>query len=145
MWKKIVQSFNLYFIICIVILLMFLLFSRDVIKWLFSAIMKSTECGESREAARERDEQVRWITNLEICISIYKEVLMHEYIIMAASVPVLLSRAEWCTSSRGCCPWLWRWTVLQLWTLPSCPRSSSICSSATYLYEHIGEEERWDE
>lgn len=35
------------------------LFARDVIKWLFSAIIKSTEHGESIEAARERDEQIR--------------------------------------------------------------------------------------
>lgn len=37
------------------------LFCRDVIKWLFSAIMKSTGHGESSEAAGEVDEQIRWI------------------------------------------------------------------------------------
>ncbi|XP_032384639.1 uncharacterized protein simc1 isoform X2 [Etheostoma spectabile] len=35
---------------------------RDVIKWLFSAIIKSTEHGESKEAARERDEQIRMVS-----------------------------------------------------------------------------------
>ncbi|XP_042349435.1 uncharacterized protein simc1 isoform X2 [Plectropomus leopardus] len=34
---------------------------RDVIKWLFSAIMKSTEHEESKDAARERDEQIRTV------------------------------------------------------------------------------------
>lgn len=34
-------------------------FFRDVLKWLLSAIMKSTEPGENVEAARERDEQMR--------------------------------------------------------------------------------------
>lgn len=33
--------------------------SRDVIKWLFSAIMKSTESEKSSEAAREKDEHIR--------------------------------------------------------------------------------------
>lgn len=36
-------------------------FSRDVLKWLFSAIKKSTEQGETTEAAKERDEQIRLI------------------------------------------------------------------------------------
>lgn len=40
------------------------------------------------------------------------------YIFMAVSMPVFstfnsLSAAEWCPSSRGCCPWLLRWTALQ--------------------------------
>lgn len=50
-----ISIFYLYFIYSC-------LLSRDIIKWLFSAIMKSTEHGESREADRERDEQIRWIT-----------------------------------------------------------------------------------
>lgn len=39
-------------------------FFRDVLKWLLSAIMKSTEPGDSIEAARERDEQMRSISFL---------------------------------------------------------------------------------
>lgn len=41
---------------------------RDVIKWLFSAIMKSTEHAETGEAVRERDEQIRWITKKHFVI-----------------------------------------------------------------------------
>ncbi|XP_067374056.1 uncharacterized protein simc1 isoform X1 [Channa argus] len=33
---------------------------RDVIKWLFASIMKSTDCGESKET-KERDEQIRMV------------------------------------------------------------------------------------
>lgn len=62
------------------------LFSREVIKWLFSAIMKSTEHGETPEAARERDELIRLITHLEMFFIM--SCSMHEYIIMAASMPV---------------------------------------------------------
>lgn len=43
------------------ILFTFVRFSRDVLKWLFSAIKKSTEQGETTEAAKERDEQIRLI------------------------------------------------------------------------------------
>lgn len=35
--------------------------NRDVINWMFSAIKKSTECGESKETAGEKDEHIRWI------------------------------------------------------------------------------------
>ncbi|XP_060903879.1 uncharacterized protein simc1 [Labrus mixtus] len=47
---------------------------KDVIKWLFTAIMKSTENGESREAARERDEQIRIIYILQRMLSLALEV-----------------------------------------------------------------------
>lgn len=117
---------------------------RDVIKWLFSAIIKSTEHGESRE----RDEQIRWITQ-KTCFWLWtgnnKKVALLMFICMLYIVTnFFLSPAEWCPSSRGCCPWLWRWTAVQLWPLPSCPRSSSICSSAAYLYVRRGEEQIWE-
>ncbi|XP_073343653.1 uncharacterized protein simc1 isoform X2 [Pagrus major] len=47
---------------------------RDVIKWLFSAIIKSTEHGESREAARERDEQIRMVSIFQRMLSLALEV-----------------------------------------------------------------------
>lgn len=47
---------------------------RDVIKWLFSAIMKSSEHGESREAARERDEQIRMVFIFQRMLSLALEV-----------------------------------------------------------------------
>lgn len=47
------------------ILFTFVCFSRDVLKWLFSAIKKSTEQGETTEAAKERDEQIRLIAFLK--------------------------------------------------------------------------------
>lgn len=47
---------------------------RDVIKWLFSAITKSTQHGESREAARERDEQIRLVTIFQRMLSLALEV-----------------------------------------------------------------------
>ncbi|XP_074505566.1 uncharacterized protein simc1 isoform X4 [Sebastes fasciatus] len=47
---------------------------REVIKWLFSAIMKSTEHGESREAARERDEQIRLVSVFQRMLSLALEV-----------------------------------------------------------------------
>ncbi|XP_041652889.1 SUMO-interacting motif-containing protein 1 isoform X2 [Cheilinus undulatus] len=47
---------------------------RDVVKWLFSAIIKSTENGVSREAARERDEQIRIVYILQRMLSLALEV-----------------------------------------------------------------------
>ncbi|XP_044061381.1 uncharacterized protein simc1 isoform X2 [Siniperca chuatsi] len=47
---------------------------RDVIKWLFAAIMKSTEHGESREAATERDEQIRMVSIFQRMLSLALEV-----------------------------------------------------------------------
>eukprot|EP00064_Thunnus_orientalis_P005350 superscaffoldBa00000517_g5364 len=47
---------------------------RDVIKWLFSAIMKSTEHGESREAAREKDEHIRIVSVLQRMLSLALDV-----------------------------------------------------------------------
>ncbi|XP_070819592.1 uncharacterized protein simc1 [Chaetodon trifascialis] len=47
---------------------------RDVMKWLFSAIMKSTEPRESNEAAKERDEQIRMVSILQRMLSLAVEV-----------------------------------------------------------------------
>ncbi|XP_056239620.1 uncharacterized protein simc1 isoform X1 [Seriola aureovittata] len=47
---------------------------RDVIKWLFSAIMKSTEHGECRETTRERDEQSRIVSIFQRMLSLALEV-----------------------------------------------------------------------
>ncbi|KAM7417762.1 hypothetical protein PAMA_017417 [Pampus argenteus] len=47
---------------------------RDVIKWLFSAIMKSTEYGENEEATRERDEHIRMVSILQRMLSLALEV-----------------------------------------------------------------------
>lgn len=47
---------------------------RDVIKWLFSAIMKSSEHEESGEAARERDEQIRMVSIFQRMLSLALEV-----------------------------------------------------------------------
>ncbi|XP_035524747.1 SUMO-interacting motif-containing protein 1 isoform X1 [Morone saxatilis] len=47
---------------------------RDVIKWLFSAIVKSTEPRECREAARERDEQIRMVSIFQRMLSLALEV-----------------------------------------------------------------------
>lgn len=49
-------------------------FFRDVLKWLLSAIIKSTEPGESIEAARERDEQIRLISLL-FCYCLFSTLL----------------------------------------------------------------------
>uniref|UniRef100_A0A3Q0SM53 Uncharacterized protein n=1 Tax=Amphilophus citrinellus TaxID=61819 RepID=A0A3Q0SM53_AMPCI len=46
---------------------------REVIKWLFSAIMKSTEHGENRETTRER-EQMRMVSSLQRMLSLALEV-----------------------------------------------------------------------
>ncbi|XP_072251936.1 uncharacterized protein simc1 [Leuresthes tenuis] len=43
---------------------------RDVIKWLFSAIMKSTEHGKSKETTREKDEHMRIVTNFQRMLSL---------------------------------------------------------------------------
>ncbi|XP_028445807.1 uncharacterized protein simc1 isoform X1 [Perca flavescens] len=47
---------------------------RDVIKWLFFAIIKSTEHGESKEAARERDEHIRMVSIFQRMLSLALEV-----------------------------------------------------------------------
>ncbi|XP_056295993.1 uncharacterized protein simc1 isoform X2 [Pseudoliparis swirei] len=47
---------------------------REVIKWLFSAIMKSTEHGETPEAARERDELIRMVSIFQRMLSLALEV-----------------------------------------------------------------------
>ncbi|KAM9849575.1 uncharacterized protein simc1 isoform 2-T2 [Aulostomus maculatus] len=46
---------------------------RDVIRWLFFAIMKSVEYGESGEAARERDEANRMVSILQRMLSLALE------------------------------------------------------------------------
>ncbi|KAK2849222.1 hypothetical protein Q5P01_009056 [Channa striata] len=46
---------------------------RDVIKWLFAAIMKSTDCGESKET-KERDEQIRMVCIFQRMLSLALEV-----------------------------------------------------------------------
>uniref|UniRef100_A0A8C3G4N0 Si:ch211-199b20.3 n=1 Tax=Cyclopterus lumpus TaxID=8103 RepID=A0A8C3G4N0_CYCLU len=47
---------------------------REVIKWLFSAIMKSTEHGGTREAARESDELIRMVSIFQRMLSLALEV-----------------------------------------------------------------------
>ncbi|XP_054453046.1 SUMO-interacting motif-containing protein 1 isoform X2 [Anoplopoma fimbria] len=47
---------------------------REVMKWLFSAIMKSTEHGETREAARERDALIRMVSIFQRMLSLALEV-----------------------------------------------------------------------
>ncbi|XP_068442280.1 SUMO-interacting motif-containing protein 1 [Clinocottus analis] len=47
---------------------------REVIKWLFSAIMKSTEHGETQKAARERDELIRMVSIFQRMLSLALEV-----------------------------------------------------------------------
>ncbi|XP_041846589.1 uncharacterized protein simc1 [Melanotaenia boesemani] len=47
---------------------------RDVIQWLFAAIMKSTERGESQESIRERNEQTRIVSILQRMLSLALEV-----------------------------------------------------------------------
>ncbi|KAL3044925.1 hypothetical protein OYC64_013238 [Pagothenia borchgrevinki] len=47
---------------------------REIIKWLFAAIRKSTEPGESREAARERDEQIRMVSTFQRMLTLALEV-----------------------------------------------------------------------
>ncbi|XP_060935566.1 uncharacterized protein simc1 [Limanda limanda] len=47
---------------------------REVVKWLFSAIMKSTEYGESRETVREKDEQIRMVLVFQRMLSLALEV-----------------------------------------------------------------------
>ncbi|XP_037315930.2 uncharacterized protein simc1 isoform X1 [Pungitius pungitius] len=47
---------------------------REVIKWLFSAIMKSTEQKETREAARKRDELIRMVSIFQRMLSLALEV-----------------------------------------------------------------------
>ncbi|XP_026186615.1 uncharacterized protein simc1 [Mastacembelus armatus] len=47
---------------------------RDVIKWLFAAIMKSTDNGQTREAAREKDEQIRIVCIFQRMLSLALEV-----------------------------------------------------------------------
>uniref|UniRef100_A0AAQ5X1P0 SUMO-interacting motif-containing protein 1 n=1 Tax=Amphiprion ocellaris TaxID=80972 RepID=A0AAQ5X1P0_AMPOC len=47
---------------------------RDVIKWLFSAIIKSTELEESKEATRERNEQIRMVSIFQRMLSLALEV-----------------------------------------------------------------------
>ncbi|XP_069387633.1 SUMO-interacting motif-containing protein 1 isoform X1 [Paralichthys olivaceus] len=47
---------------------------RDVIKWLFSAIVKSTEYGENRETFREKDEQIRIVLVFQRMLSLALQV-----------------------------------------------------------------------
>ncbi|XP_074531001.1 uncharacterized protein simc1 [Halichoeres trimaculatus] len=47
---------------------------RDVMQWLISAIMKSTEHGERKELSRERDEQIRMVSILQRMLSLAVEV-----------------------------------------------------------------------
>ncbi|XP_056144747.1 SUMO-interacting motif-containing protein 1 isoform X2 [Lampris incognitus] len=47
---------------------------RDVIRWLFAAIMKSTVSGEGEELARERDEYIRMVSIFQRMLSLALEV-----------------------------------------------------------------------
>uniref|UniRef100_A0A1A8I671 SUMO-interacting motifs containing 1 n=2 Tax=Nothobranchius kuhntae TaxID=321403 RepID=A0A1A8I671_NOTKU len=47
---------------------------KDVIRWLFSAIIKSTELAESGDAIRERDEQIRIVSLFQRMLSLALEV-----------------------------------------------------------------------
>ncbi|XP_029368638.1 uncharacterized protein simc1 [Echeneis naucrates] len=47
---------------------------REVIKWLFFAIIKSTELGERRETVRERDEQIRIVSIFQRMLTLALEV-----------------------------------------------------------------------
>ncbi|KAK5864875.1 hypothetical protein PBY51_016081 [Eleginops maclovinus] len=47
---------------------------REIIKWLFAAIKKSTEPGESKEAAREKDEQIRIVFMFQRMLTLALEV-----------------------------------------------------------------------
>ncbi|XP_033949531.1 uncharacterized protein simc1 isoform X1 [Pseudochaenichthys georgianus] len=47
---------------------------REIIKWLFAAIRESTEPGDSREAARERDEQTRMVSTFQRMLTLALEV-----------------------------------------------------------------------
>ncbi|XP_077387808.1 uncharacterized protein simc1 isoform X2 [Festucalex cinctus] len=47
---------------------------QGVIKWLFSAIIKSTESEKSSEAARERDEHIRIVSSLQRMLTLALEV-----------------------------------------------------------------------
>ncbi|KAM4622135.1 uncharacterized protein simc1 isoform 2-T2 [Polymixia lowei] len=47
---------------------------RDVIKWLFAAIMKSTEHRDSKETAKERDEHMRMVSVFQRMLSMALEV-----------------------------------------------------------------------
>lgn len=80
-------------------------FSRDVLKWLFSAIMKSTEHDESTEVARGRDEQIRLITKKTKLSFFLVWPFLHLFHIQLLMF-TFLSPPEWCPSSRGCCPLL---------------------------------------
>lgn len=90
------------------------------------------ECGES--TTKEKDEQIRW--NINKCL----EPAWFSFNNSVVNLICPTSLAEWCWSSRGCCLCPWRWTTLQLWALPGCPRNSSTCSSAICLRGHTGEE-----
>ncbi|XP_077433492.1 uncharacterized protein simc1 isoform X2 [Vanacampus margaritifer] len=46
---------------------------QDVIKWLFSAIIKSTESGTSIKAAREKDEHIRIVSSLQRMLTLALE------------------------------------------------------------------------
>ncbi|XP_061691299.1 SUMO-interacting motif-containing protein 1 [Syngnathoides biaculeatus] len=45
---------------------------QDVIQWLISAVIKSTQCGESSEAGREKDEHIRIVSILQrmLCLAL---------------------------------------------------------------------------
>uniref|UniRef100_UPI0037E86989 uncharacterized protein simc1 isoform X2 n=1 Tax=Semicossyphus pulcher TaxID=241346 RepID=UPI0037E86989 len=96
---------------------------RDVIKWLFSIIMKTTEHGESTEAAREKEEQIRMVSILQRMLSLALEVdrspvitsakLSQElFHMLVGDVPLRAHRMvlkggrdgkSWCTFSGCCC------------------------------------------
>uniref|UniRef100_A0A3Q3W644 Uncharacterized protein n=1 Tax=Mola mola TaxID=94237 RepID=A0A3Q3W644_MOLML len=78
---------------------------RDVLKWLFSAIMKSTEHDESTEVARGRDEQIRLITKKTKLSFFLVWPFLHLFHIQLLMF-TFLSPPEWCPSSRGCCPFV---------------------------------------
>ncbi|XP_026213642.1 SUMO-interacting motif-containing protein 1 isoform X2 [Anabas testudineus] len=47
---------------------------RDIIKWLFAAIVKSTDYGESKQVAKERDEHIRMVSIFQRMLSLSLEV-----------------------------------------------------------------------
>ncbi|XP_028272886.1 SUMO-interacting motif-containing protein 1 [Parambassis ranga] len=47
---------------------------RDVINWMFSAIKKTTECGESKETSGEKDQHIRIVSAFQRMLSLALEV-----------------------------------------------------------------------
>lgn len=144
-------------------LLLFLpLFSREALKWLLTAIRKSTEYGKSNET-KKGDEQIRLVTKQirkKFLLLVWSEHInrngtlprfnmpyRHGWLFQCLSFPhssFFLSIAEWCPAFKRCCPWLWRQIVVQLYNRTSCPRKSSICSLTAQFYGNTGENDTTD-